>query len=274
MKSNQNPFHAYILFPQRMDTVYARLQAVRFRQKNSPEGRLLWNSCHRWTEQLSATYHHGSWKWKLQLAGRGLSVAQSEQVIWPDLSDEVLQAVCEHSSCLELQLETAPENCSPLAQMQAGCDLVWQLLELGATLVAWPAGRTAWHCQELLNLDASEIRAEHFDLFVSTGFAGDQDGDRQWIRTWGMGQFHLPDLAGTISISEPQRSVDLDFARTMFGSLPPYLIERGSALPEGDKVALQDSICKVAPKPDLHQRPFLNSPLGIQWLVREPSEKV
>ena len=155
-------------------------------------------------------------------------------------------------------LVAAPTDSGPIERMRALCEIAWAFLEVGASVLAWPSGRSAWHRDRLVDIAPSSISAEHAHLFVSFDVAGHAD-DRLWVRTFGMRQFGLPDLACTAT-NTPE---DFESADVLFNSLPPYIIKRQQPLPLGDTLDLEHRKWKVT-ESGISQVPCLQSDFGIQ----------
>ena len=113
-----------------------------------------------------------------------------------------------------------------------------------------------------MDIAPSSVSAEHAHLFVSFDLAGPAD-DRQWVRTFGMKQFGLPDLA-CIAANTPG---DFDAVDVLFNSLPPYVIQRQQPLPLGDTLDLGHRKWKVF-ELGSSETPFLKSDFGIEVLAQ------
>jgi hypothetical protein len=89
-------------------------------------------------------------------------------------------------------LTDAPEDATPVEAMRALNQAVWAWMDAGALLLAWPEGRTAWSKAHLDDFRPNVLGPEELGLFVSCGPV-DLEG-QQLTRTYGLGQFGLPDL--------------------------------------------------------------------------------
>jgi hypothetical protein len=202
------------------------------------------------------------WKWHLLIDMTGLPKNVREIVDQARTEEVTTQAIQEHCMSAMVFLVGAPEGAGPMEQMQALCRIAWTLLKVGASVLVWPGGRSAWHRDRLIDIDPSSITAEHAHLFVSFDVAGPAD-DRLWVRTFGMHQFGLPDLA-CIAANTPE---DFEAADVLLNSMPPYIIKRQQPLPLGDTLDLEHRKWKVT-ESGCSEILCLKSDFGIQVFTR------
>ena len=204
----------------------------------------------------------GSWKWHLVADILGLPM-EIRQVVDLARTDEIAaQAIREHKMSVMVFLMAAPKEAGVLDRMQALCKVAWALVDAGADVLIWPVGRSAIHRKWLEPVGPSAISADQAHLFVSCDFAG-AIGDRFWLRTYGMSQFQLPDLA-CIAANTPE---EVEAANVLLNSFPRYLIQRQQPIPVGDTVECEKWFWKVT-ESGTFDIPALRSDFGVQVFTR------
>ena len=223
-----------------------------------------------WTVQetprpcLFGPFAADGWQWRLLFDGQG-----TPGIILPAVKDWMISeaaaaAIQSHQSAAMLFALKAPPGGSPLDRVRMFCKLMWEWLRLGASAIVWPAGRKAYARQELRAVDPMTLRPDQFELLVGMGPAGPTNEGRRWLRTFGLGQFELPDLACNVAAQGIEGDAQLERVKNLFGSVPPYLVEGNSLLRVGEIVTLGDEEWRVAGWADEQTHPFLVSDLGTQ----------
>jgi hypothetical protein len=109
-------------------------------------------------------------------------------------------------------------------------------------------------------VNPDQIYGSHSQIFVSSQFAGPAVSSRRWVRTFGMHQFGLADIACAVAADDDGQG-DLKAADKLMTMVPPYLIELGENIADGDTIEVDDSLWRVsAPQSN---DPILKSPLGV-----------
>ena len=254
--------HCIALFPEQKDYVrpfLAKLSALLPEIDSAQEN---WTALAAPRPTLFGPLIWKHWKWHLLIDMTGLPQNIREIVDQARTEEVTTTAIGNHRMSAMLFLVAAPENAGPMERMQALCQIAWTLLKVGASVLVWPGGRSAWHRDRLIDIDPLSISAEHAHLFVSFDVAGPAE-DRLWVRTFGMRQFGLPDLACIAA----NNSEDFQAADVLFNSLPPFIIKRQEALPLGDTLDLEHRKWKVT-ESGCSQIPCLKSDFGIQVFTR------
>lgn len=201
--------HAAVLLADSQDAVGYFLAALEDRLPAVDTRALKWTAL---TQPRPCTYADlkaGPWAWRIVLDPQGpteglraslascadttrLPVAHAPQ--WDEAPAEVLIAESlqrSHASVLVFLTE-APEDATAMEAMRALNQAVWAWMDAGALLLSWPEGRTAWSKAHLDDFRPNVLGPEELGLFVSCGPV-DLEG-QQLTRTYGLGQFGLPDL--------------------------------------------------------------------------------
>lgn len=210
-------------------------------------------------------FRAGQWKWHVLFDPQGMTPEVSAAVRAGRLSGELLQELEAHQVCALVFLVDAPEEATPMDRMRALAEAGWAWLDLGASVLAWPEGRTAALGKTLLGIGPRDLEPEHSWLFVSSGLAH-SGADSHWFRTHGLGQFSLPDLV----VRVPNGRMDADeltSLRLLFERLPPAMIREHGVLPPGGQILIGSRVWTAAEPPDREQVPEMASRFGFQFLA-------
>ncbi len=206
----------------------------------------------------------GAWKWHFLIDPEGMPPEVEAAVLEADLGERLEHIVrCQHLCVLAFLLE-APVEATPIDRMRGLCDAAWAWVDVGAEVVAFPEGRTAAHRETLLGLRPQDIEPEHSYLFCSNGLAHHQKNlSRYWLRTWGLGQFGLPDLCASRQSNQPQFKDELESLKLLFETLPPTMIRQQGILPLGGTVTVGERVWTATQPPK--DAPELPSRFGLQY---------
>ena len=174
------------------------------------------------------------------------------------LIEEAAQMVKNHAMSALIFLVDAPTKSQPLDHIRAMCRVAWSYLDAGAAGMGFPEGRTVWTRRQLAEVNPDQIYGSHSQIFVSSHFAGPAVSSRRWVRTFGMHQFGLSDIACSVT---PDDETNLNAAEKLMTMVPPYLIELGENIADGDTIEVEDSLWRVS-MPESND-PSLHSPAGI-----------
>lgn len=201
------------------------------------------------------------WQWQIVLDLHGLIPQVRQTLAESARSDDVAGIVRTHAMCALVFLVDAPPNSQPLDHIRALCRVAWSYLDAGATAIGFPEGRTVWTRHQLAGVEPEQIYGSHSSIFISSHFAGPALSSRRWVRTFGMHQFGLADIACAVAAEGGIGQDDLKVADKLMTMVPPYLIELGENIADGDTIEVDDSLWRVsAPQSnDLS----LESPFGV-----------
>jgi hypothetical protein len=259
--------HCIVLLPAWKDYIQPLLKRLPIRLPGIDTTQKNWTAVTTPRPCLYGPYSWNEWKWHL-LIGMTALPEDIRQIVDLARTEEITtQAIREHKMYVMVFLVGAPDGIEPMEQMRALCQIAWTLLDVGASVVVWPAGRSAWHCNRLIDIAPSSLSAQHAHLFVSYDVAGHAD-DRLWVRTFGMSQFALPDMACIVA----NTSENLEAVDVLFNSMPFHIIQRQEPLPLGDTLEIEHKKWKVI-ESGISDIPCLNSEFGIQVFSRADSEK-
>lgn len=201
--------HAAVLLADSQDAVSYFLAALEDRLPAVDTRKLQWTALTHPRPCTYADIQAGPWSWRVVLdpqspteglaaslvacgATTRLPVAHAPQ--WPEAPAELLVAgaLADAGASVLVFLTEAPEDSTPMETMRALNQVVWAWMDAGALLLAWPEGRTAWSKAHLDDFRPNVLGPEELGLFVSCGPV-ELEG-QQLTRTYGLGQFGLPDL--------------------------------------------------------------------------------
>lgn len=154
------------------------------------------------------------------------------------------------------------------------CQVVWGWVDAGATMLALPEAQVLLPRRLLVGIEPENLTPDHGYIFLSNGLAHietEKGGDRKlWLRTWGMGQFALPDLAAGLPSrdgDEDRLEAELSSLRLLFETLPPAMIREQGVLPVGGTVEVGNRTWTSVGEPGGVDYPFLRSRYGVQLFV-------
>ena len=210
------------------------------------------------------------WSYRLLFDPQGVPPSVMPAVSAGQPSDECQEALDEHRACCLIFLLKAPRESKPFERFQSLCRVAWAWVDAGASLFSFPEAQTHLPRRLLLGMEPENLTADHSYLFLSNGLVNieEKGGERKlWLRTWGMGQFGLPDLAASLPsrVGEEDRlEKDLSSLRLLFETLPPAMIREQGILPVGGTVELGDRTWTAVGEPGAVDYPFLRSRCGVQ----------
>lgn len=221
--------------------------------------------------ELTSDDPDGGWqrvaRWHILLDSEGVAPDVKQAIAdGPQTHDERNQQNMEEAgaSILIFLLSDGEDISTPMTRLRALCRPVWQLLRMGATGVAFPEGGTILSRETLLTLDVEQLEPGHSYLFVSNGL-GDKSHSKIWLRTYGMGQFGLPDICHGVDEGLGEELEDeLSRTRLLMETLPPAMIEAGGVLPPGEPVQVGPRIFKAINPPE--KGPAMVSRFGFSYL--------
>jgi len=198
----------------------------------------------------------------------GLPGAVGEAVSRAPLSPSAAAALQGHDAAVLGFLTSLSPDATPLAGARALAGLAFACLDVGASLLAFPDGRTAFTPGELEGLDPAKLTADELWLFVSRGWASPPDElGRAWVRSFGLHGFDLPDVATRIYARGLGSEDEARAADALLGNLPRYLVELGRTLQPGETAEVGQRRWRVAADPA--ELPFRAGPTGVLVLRRD-----
>lgn len=197
--------------------------------------------------------HGHTARWHLLVDSEGVAPDVKRAILsGPQANDERMVVKLEEASAsvLVFLLDDGWRPSTPTTRMHALCDPVWELLDLGASGVAFPEGGTMLSAETLKLVRPADLTAGHSYLFVSSGLAHRSE-THFWFRTFGMAQFGLPDLCHAVPMQLGAELEDeLTRTRLVLETLPPEMIAQGGVLPIGGSVLVGERVFKAARLPD------------------------
>lgn len=211
------------------------------------------------------------WTFRLVFDPQGLPPAIVPTVTAGRSGTECDEAIDEHKACCLIFLLACPDDATAWSRFLALCKVSWGWVDAGASVLSWPEARLLMPRRILLGIEPESLTPEHGYLFLSNGLAEVQEKKQErvlWLRTWGMGQFALPDLAAGLPSREGEEAsleADMQSLRLLFETLPPAMIRDHGVLPVGGTVQVgQRTWTAVGDSVDY---PFLQSRYGVQLFV-------
>lgn len=257
--------HCVLLLPEQGDYLQSFRKAFELRLPNLDPFRP-----HDWAVASSprpcsfGIMAQGAWKWHILIDPAGMSPEVEAAVLDGDLGEQVKAAIERQAVCVMVFLLEGPEEATPIDRMRALCEAAWAWLDVGAEVLIWPEGRTASLRGTLIGLRPVDLEPEHSYLFVSNGVAAHQSNrSRYWLRTWGMGQFALPDLCASVVSNKPVFEAELESLKLLFETLPPAMIREHGVLPTGGTVQVGERLWTASTAPE--DAPTLASRYGLQY---------
>lgn len=218
-------------------------------------------------------FEGGGWCFRLVFDPQGVPPAVMPAVANGNPSAECTEALEEHRACCLVFLLAAPADVSPWTRFVAMATVAWGWVDAGATLLALPEAHLLLPRRVLIGVEPDQLQPEHGYLFLSNGLAEiEEKGEERklWLRTWGMGQFSLPDLAAGLPSRMGEEAVleaDLHSLRLLFETLPPAMIREQGVLPVGGTVQVGERTWTAVGEPGAVDYVFLRSRCGVQLFV-------
>lgn len=214
---------------------------------------------------MFAKLRAGEWLWHVLVDPAGMPDSVREAVLSGSPTPEILEAVDEHRLSVMVFLLEAPEDAMPMDRFRALARVLWAWLDSGATVVSFPEGQQVLPRRVLLGLEPEMLEAEHCYLFISNGLAEQHKG-MWWLRTWGLAQFALPDLAAGLA----EGTLDdarVESLKLLFETLPPAMIREHGVLPVGGTVEVAGRTWSAVGPPEPGTLTFMASRYGFQLFV-------
>lgn len=205
------------------------------------------------------------WLWHVLVDPGGMPDTVREAVLSGTPTPEILEAVDEHRLSVMVFLLEAPDDSSPMERFRALASVLWAWLDSGATVVSFPEGQQVLPRRILLSLEPEQLEPEHCYLFISNGLAH-QEKDTFWLRTWGMAQFALPDLAAGLATGTLDEA-RVESLKLLFETLPPAMIREHGVLPVGGTVEIAGRTWSAVGPPEPNTLLFMASRFGFQLFV-------
>jgi hypothetical protein len=218
-------------------------------------------------------FEGNGWTFRLVFDPQGIPPALMPTVASGTPSPESLEALEEHRACCLIFLLSAPAGVPPWMRFVHLATVAWAWVDAGATLLSLPEAQLLVPRRVLLGVEPEQLSPEHGYLFLSNGLAEvQQQGEERklWLRTWGMGQFGLPDLAAALPSragEEAALEADMESLRLLFETLPPAMIKEQGILPVGGTVKVGPRTWTAVGEPGAVDYPFLRSRCGVQLFV-------
>lgn len=215
----------------------------------------------------------GEWALRLVFDPQGIPASAMLAVSSGSVSEECAEDLEGHGACCLLFLLKSPAQASPWERFALFCRVVWSWVDAGASLLAFPEAQLLLPRRLLLGIEPETLSPDHGYLFLSNGLVHieeKKDERTLWLRTWGMGQFGLPDLAAGLPSREGEEDrleADLASLRLLFETLPPAMIREQGILPVGGTVEVASRTWTAVGEPGSVDYPFLRSRCGVQLFV-------
>ncbi len=214
---------------------------------------------------MFAKLRAGEWAWHVLVDPGGMPDTVREAVLAGTPTPEILEAVDEHRLSVMVFLLEAPDDSTPMERFRALARVLWAWLDAGATVVAFPEGQQVLPRRLLLPLEPEQLEPEHCYLFISNGMAS-QEKEMYWLRTWGMAQFALPDLAAGLAAGTIDEA-RVESLKLLFETLPPAMIREHGVLPVGGTVEISTRTWTAVGPPGPGELTFMASRFGFQLFV-------
>ncbi|MFN8607780.1 MAG: hypothetical protein U0931_09620 [Vulcanimicrobiota bacterium] len=214
------------------------------------------------------------WSFRLVFDPQGVAPGEAlEAVSAGNPSEECKLDLEEHQAACLIFLTRFPADSTPWSRFLALCRVAWGWVDAGASLLALPEARLLLPRRVLLATEPEQLSPDLSYLFLTNGLAEMEkkaDESKLWLRTWGMGQFNLPDLAASLPSragEEERLERDLESLRLLFETLPPAMIRESGVLPVGGTVQVGERTWTAVGEPGSVDYPFLRSRCGVQLFV-------
>ena len=213
------------------------------------------------------------WSFRLVFDPQGVPPSVMPAVSAGQPSDECQEALDEHHACCLIFLLKSPPEATPWQRFQTLCRVSWAWVDSGGSLLVMPEAQAHLPRRVLIGIEPEALTSDHAYLFLSNGLVNiEEKGEERklWLRTWGMGQFGLPDLAASLPsrVGEEDRlEADLSSLRLLFETLPPAMIREQGILPVGGTVEVGARTWTAVGEPGSVDYPFLRSRCGVQLFV-------
>ncbi|MBS2036681.1 hypothetical protein JST97_16950 [bacterium] len=214
------------------------------------------------------------WSFRLVFDPQGVAPGDAlEAVSAGNPSEECRLDLEEHRAACLIFLTQFPADSTPWSRFLALCRVAWGWVDAGASLLALPEARLLLPRRLLLATEPEHLTPDMGYLFLTNGLAEmEKKGEESklWLRTWGMGQFNLPDLAASLPSragEEERLERELESLRLLFETLPPAMIREGGVLPVGGTVQVGERTWTAVGEPGSVEYAFLRSRCGVQLFV-------
>lgn len=213
------------------------------------------------------------WCFRIVFDPQGIPPGLRQTVASRHPNPECSEAMEDHCACALIFLLKAPAQCSPWERFRALCRVAWGWVDAGATVISLPEAQVMLPRRLLLGTEPEQLTPDHGYLFLSNGLAEveEKKGERKlWLRTWGLGQFGLPDLAAGLPSRQGEEAhleEELSSLRLLFETLPPAMIREQGVLPVGGTVQVGSRTWTAVGEPGSVDYPFLRSRCGVQLFV-------
>ena len=213
------------------------------------------------------------WSFRLVFDPQGVPPGALAAISAGNPSDECKQDLDEHQAACMVFLTQYPADSTPWARFVALSRVAWSWVDAGASLLALPEAQLLLPRRLLMATEPENLSPDLSYLFLTNGVAEiEEKGEERklWLRTWGLGQFGLPDLATSLAScpgEEARLEKDLESLRLLFETLPPAMIREGGVLPIGGTVQVGSRTWTAIGEPGAVDYPFLRSRCGVQLFV-------
>lgn len=264
--------HAVVLLPDAEHRMAQYLAALPTRTPGLTAGP--WTAIERPRPCTWCDLEGDGWSFRLVFDPQGVAAGEAlEAVSAGNPSDECKMDLDEHQAACLIFLTKFPADASPWSRFVALCRVAWGWVDAGASLLALPEAQLLLPRRLLMSTEPEQLSPDLSYLFLTNGVAEIEDKGKErklWLRTWGMGQFGLPDLAASLPSrkgEEERLERDLESLRLLFETLPPAMISEGGVLPVGGTVQVGERTWTAIGEPGSVDYAFLRSRCGVQLFV-------
>lgn len=173
----------------------------------------------------------GSWSVHMIVDYKGIPESSIKMLAYANDQSKTVEIAERHKLAVTVFLTRAPEEATGLDRMRELAKVIWSWLDIGGELALWPEGNQGTFRETLIGLEPENLTSEHCYLFMSNGPDTKVQDDRPWLRTFGLGQFGLPDLCTRLSEEQAKDEEVLTSLRMLFEVVPPPMIEAQGMLP-------------------------------------------
>lgn len=264
--------HAVVLLPEAEHRLGQFLQALPVRLGPSFLEVGPWTAIEQPRPCSWADLKGNGWSFRLVFDPQGVPPSLMPQVAVPTADTDCAESLQDHHACCLIFLQEAPP-CTPWQRFLMLARVAWAWVDAGALLLSLPEARVLLPRRLLLASEPEDLTAQHGYLFLSNGLAEieeKKDERHLWLRTWGLGQFQLPDLACKLPSRKGEEAwleEQMASLRLLFETLPAAMIEQQGILPVGGTVQIGERTWTAVGEPGSVEYPFLRSRCGVQLFV-------